>query len=105
MILASSATLCSTLTLRDALPICGVDRGAAGRRRCHAGCDTGTDSEDLRGEREHHGRRQALALAAQVLAVCAGITAGVDRKSTRLNSSHTVNSYAVFCPKKKKNTA
>src|SRR5438034_11129420 len=26
----------------------------------------------------------------------------VDRKSTRLNSSHTVNSYAVFCLKKKK---
>src|SRR5436190_14486630 len=25
----------------------------------------------------------------------------VDRKSTRLNSSHTVNSYAVFCLKKK----
>src|SRR5436190_6495623 len=24
-----------------------------------------------------------------------------DRKSTRLNSSHTVNSYAVFCLKKK----
>src|SRR5260221_1928632 len=28
---------------------------------------------------------------------------GQDRKSTRLNSSHTVISYAVFCLKKKKN--
>src|SRR5438034_8485040 len=28
---------------------------------------------------------------------------GRDRKSTRLNSSHTVISYAVFCLKKKKN--
>src|SRR5438132_58091 len=28
----------------------------------------------------------------------------VDRKSTRLNSSHTVISYAVFCLKKKKPT-
>src|SRR5438132_4505418 len=28
----------------------------------------------------------------------------VDRKSTRLNSSHTVISYAVFCLKKKKQT-
>src|SRR5438034_3548650 len=28
--------------------------------------------------------------------------AEVDRKSTRLNSSHTVTSYAVFCLKKKK---
>src|SRR5437588_4927332 len=35
-----------------------------------------------------------------------GSTAGgmsdVDRKSTRLNSSHTVISYAVFCLKKKR---
>src|SRR5258707_9843080 len=29
---------------------------------------------------------------------------GVDRKSTRLNSSHANISYAVFCLKKKKNT-
>src|SRR5256885_7937456 len=28
--------------------------------------------------------------------------AGLDRKSTRLNSSHLVISYAVFCLKKKK---
>src|SRR5947208_8100553 len=28
--------------------------------------------------------------------------AGADRKSTRLNSSHQINSYAVFCLKKKK---
>src|SRR5260221_10161195 len=28
-----------------------------------------------------------------------------DRKSTRLNSSHTVISYAVFCLKKKKQNA
>src|SRR5438552_10620462 len=27
-----------------------------------------------------------------------------DRKSTRLNSSHQINSYAVFCLKKKKTT-
>src|SRR5574344_2650294 len=29
-------------------------------------------------------------------------TAAADRKSTRLNSSHQSNSYAVFCLKKKK---
>src|SRR3989454_6695292 len=29
------------------------------------------------------------------------VTAGRDRKSTRLNSSHLVISYAVFCLKKK----
>src|SRR5438034_7226827 len=31
-----------------------------------------------------------------------GDSSGADRKSTRLNSSHTVISYAVFCLKKKK---
>src|SRR5690349_22189102 len=30
---------------------------------------------------------------------------GIDRKSTRLNSSHVEISYAVFCLKKKKKTA
>src|SRR2546430_5603443 len=36
--------------------------------------------------------------------VCAGrqIFDGADRKSTRLNSSHSQISYAVFCLKKKK---
>src|SRR2546427_3179878 len=29
---------------------------------------------------------------------------GIDRKSTRLNSSHSQISYAVFCLKKKKTT-
>src|SRR3954465_1024910 len=31
----------------------------------------------------------------------AGQTCALDRKSTRLNSSHTIISYAVFCLKKK----
>src|SRR5438034_1983670 len=38
---------------------------------------------------------------AQVTAECDAIQ---DRKSTRLNSSHTVISYAVFCLKKKNET-
>src|SRR2546430_11056421 len=33
---------------------------------------------------------------------CEGDTATSDRKSTRLNSSHSQISYAVFCLKKKK---
>src|SRR2546430_8352517 len=33
-----------------------------------------------------------------------GASRGVDRKSTRLNSSHSQISYAVFCLKKKKMT-
>src|SRR5438132_1227178 len=47
------------------------------------------------------GRRQSLPVGA---ALCGGWrrrrAAAGDRKSTRLNSSHTVNSYAVFCLKK-----
>src|SRR5690606_40693067 len=38
-----------------------------------------------------------------VLDVDSLLIAGVDRKSTRLNSSHVKISYAVFCLKKKKN--
>src|SRR3712207_4779180 len=34
---------------------------------------------------------------------CRGRRLGIDRKSTRLNSSHANISYAVFCLKKKKN--
>src|SRR3954464_8506456 len=33
---------------------------------------------------------------------CCGALSPRDRKSTRLNSSHTIISYAVFCLKKKK---
>src|SRR5690554_7059831 len=36
-------------------------------------------------------------------APAAGVIKDVDRKSTRLNSSHVRISYAVFCLKKKKN--
>src|SRR5438034_6250377 len=45
-----------------------------------------------------------LAVAFEDTAAPAILTgpAAVDRKSTRLNSSHTVISYAVFCLKKKK---
>src|SRR2546426_4769555 len=54
------------------------------------------------------GRAERLAFSILELCVKAGgsITGehGVDRKSTRLNSSHLVISYAVFCLKKKKKT-
>src|SRR5688500_19496416 len=41
------------------------------------------------------------ALALLIVSFFAKIPQGVDRKSTRLNSSHLVISYAVFCLKKK----
>src|SRR5258707_2919474 len=39
-----------------------------------------------------------------ILELILGESIGVDRKSTRLNSSHANISYAVFCLKKKKTT-
>src|SRR3712207_7548177 len=50
--------------------------------------------------------RLRFALAYLVLATVVGAAVGIfvlDRKSTRLNSSHANISYAVFCLKKKKN--
>src|SRR5256885_12520613 len=52
--------------------------------------------------RDHH--PQCRYRASPVVAdVPAWRIAALDRKSTRLNSSHLVISYAVFCLKKKKN--
>src|SRR3989454_7324654 len=60
-------------------------------------------------DRPHQEVRIALpgvreALAADEDAKCFGMGGVLDRKSTRLNSSHLVISYAVFCLKKKKKT-
>src|SRR5205807_4042139 len=48
------------------------------------------------GVQTHHNPRTAL------VTVFAFMNPSADRKSTRLNSSHLVISYAVFCLKKKK---
>src|SRR2546430_9481874 len=49
---------------------------------------------------------EIAALAPQHICIspgpCTPREAGIDRKSTRLNSSHSQISYAVFCLKKKK---
>src|SRR2546430_9180673 len=55
----------------------------------------------VRGQ-EHGDRRDVVRLTdATQRRLCHG--AGLDRKSTRLNSSHSQISYAVFCLKKKNN--
>src|SRR5437588_9419783 len=43
-------------------------------------------------------------IRSQDLVNLTSIAKNIDRKSTRLNSSHTVISYAVFCLKKKTTT-
>src|SRR5258708_13199212 len=53
-------------------------------------------------------RRMIDHIGAVILVMLIGLQAGIfgtgqqDRKSTRLNSSHQIISYAVFCLKKKK---
>src|SRR5436309_10067593 len=79
----TSTTEIYTLSLHDALPICEQ-----------------SDLLVLVAEHRVHFRGEDRA------SVCddhdASFRAGLDRKSTRLNSSHVKISYAVFCLKKKK---
>src|SRR5260221_7834435 len=58
----------------------------------HGGTDEAEDPDEAREPRLH----------SVTLATGASASGRRDRKSTRLNSSHTVISYAVFCLKKKK---
>src|SRR5436190_23805157 len=89
---ATTATEIYALSLHDALPICvlrhqrpRVDHGRDGDRERGAG-ERVPRTDDAPGEQVHGKDDRADR---------------PDRKSTRLNSSHTVISYAVFCLKKK----
>src|SRR2546426_2890702 len=67
--------------------------------RIRGGADNGAGDGSKRDPLEHISPENAAADAAKGAA-----QDGADRKSTRLNSSHLVISYAVFCLKKKKKT-
>ena len=78
-----------TLSLHDALPIC---RGAEPRNSAQLWLC-------MRWGLQRGGApKQRPAFAVHEV----GAAEGRDRKSTRLNSSHQIISYAVFCLKKKK---
>src|SRR5947209_10466455 len=82
-----STTESSTLSLHDALPICRSTRALRGRTSSSRATARGvwtTTEPNLEPDVVHTPR-------------------AVDRKSTRLNSSHANSSYAVFCLKKKNN--
>src|SRR5207302_9396794 len=79
---ATSTTIIYTLSLHDALPI--STQGDAGF----------TITGGLTGPGSRIGSDVSLQVSA----------GSIDRKSTRLNSSHVKISYAVFCLKKKKKT-
>src|SRR2546430_12314888 len=61
--------------------------------------------------RSHPEAAIGMAIAVAMLALTSGLAVACfvkafgDRKSTRLNSSHSQISYAVFCLKKKKQTS
>src|SRR5207248_11213215 len=85
-----------TLSLHDALPISRRSRGRRNARtarfparpRVRRGAGFSVQSS---GAARQNRRRAAI-----------GLGSDLDRKSTRLNSSHRTISYAVFCLKKKK---
>src|SRR5438477_12325509 len=83
---ATATTEIYTLSLHDALPICG--------RAPHA--LLGEPDPTVQSHPRHDlGMHEMGGLPA-------GLPDASDRKSTRLNSSHMSISYAVFCLKKKK---
>src|SRR5258708_31835437 len=78
-----------TLSLHDALPISGLREP----QRRGDQQDRGAGEEALRRGPDPLGEHHVLQAHRRV---------EEDRKSTRLNSSHQIISYAVFCLKKKK---
>src|SRR5258708_35483317 len=80
-----------TLSLHDALPISSRSNTTARGRWCSA--RNGVLSAKLTNPRK---RRTTFIEGGRV-----SDFTGLDRKSTRLNSSHQIISYAVFCLKKK----
>src|SRR5205807_5417799 len=88
----------STLSLHDALPIYRLQRHAAEQhpapRRVHQAQEHAQPTRLAAAGAAGHADRLAVEHLQR--------RARQDRKSTRLNSSHLVISYAVFCLKKKK---
>src|SRR5258708_36046642 len=76
-----------TLSLHDALPICELQRGRRKNKRC-GGRNSAAASRVCGDQERCRGTRESASFL---------IPANTDRKSTRLNSSHQIISYAVFC--------
>src|SRR2546430_13035850 len=90
-----------TLSLHDALPISYVlyiDQETAGEAELPAGADT--RQVQLGRAPSQAASSSSSRSVSDVLRMTMAVRR--DRKSTRLNSSHSQISYAVFCLKKKK---
>src|SRR5947208_8478022 len=91
-----STTESYTLSLHDALPIFRAARA----RHLRDGSAHELHHAAARGARETGAQQACVLTPAQIR-----VTTRLDRKSTRLNSSHQIISYAVFCLKQKRQTA
>src|SRR5256885_7244135 len=78
-----------SLSLHDALPICALPMRSIAPSQCSA-CESPNSTTVVRDVRSPNSQGP--------IGSC---PFAQDRKSTRLNSSHLVISYAVFCLKKK----
>src|SRR2546427_8824325 len=93
------------LPLPAALPICmSHPAGTLDRRGCATQRRRADDEDDGEGQAEPHldlPLQRECHAASSTSRTLRAMPSGVDRKSTRLNSSHSQISYAVFCLKKK----
>src|SRR5690606_41849298 len=99
---ASASTDTLPLSLHDALPICSDPTQGDHPGRLSV---EGQDPEGVVGRQvveEAEARLLGQIKLGPLFLVLSHGTGAVDRKSTRLNSSHVKISYAVFCLKKKK---
>src|SRR3712207_8450779 len=87
-----------TLSLHDALPICQIAAASQGPN----GAAVQTLLAQLAAGQAPNGAG-VQTLVSQLATRLNNLGTTVDRKSTRLNSSHANISYAVFCLKKKTN--
>src|SRR5207249_10129869 len=98
-------TAISTLSLHDALPISVTHRlktpqpSLEAAARCYARIAGINPAAFLATARSFAVDMKIRAADAQVAAMQVPSTPCIDRKSTRLNSSHVSISYAVFCLK------
>src|SRR3989475_6977198 len=89
-----------TLSLHDALPI----SGGGGLRSCESGQERVPLPDEPRAPDPAQRDSRIRPAPGARSRTAGGSRERRDRKSTRLNSSHSQISYAVFCLKKKNNT-